>query len=407
MFFCLVAVVVVVFTLMAINAEDISQKQKEESKRETRTTGFADSRLLEDELFAAASRGGYAPPAITVSPDPIIAQQKTQIILVRPASPVKTPVKKRARPLSDAERELAKKYRDMKNSAILSKTNVEGFTADLREPPAEGRQANDSSFILPNHAPQYDLPPEAMSMLQEIRKDPNGQSEKLDFLLKDGGGRTPQGYSDNTRMPQVARLELKAGTVIPGLLITGLNSDLPGAVLGQVSANVYDSATGNYVLIPQGSRIMGAYDSKVSHGQKRIGIVWNRIIYPDGSSLNISGSPGTDLAGYSGIKGRVDNHYGQLLSAAFFSSVFAGAADIATGGRNNSNSGNESKSIRDVIVETAGAEIAAIGAKMADRALDIQPTIKIKPGQRFNVMVQQDVVFLQSWTPGKSSAPGF
>jgi type IV secretion system protein VirB10 len=215
--------------------------------------------------------------------------------------------------------------------------------------------------------------------------------------------------TENTRKPQVVRLELKAGTVIPGLLITGLDSDLPGTVLGEVSVNVYDSAIGNYVLVPQGAQILGVYDSKITCGQKRIRVIWNRIIYPDGSSLNISGSPGTDLAGYSGMKGSVDNHYGQRLSAALFTSVFAGSADITTGDRDNTNSSNnnEKKSVRDIIVETVGAEIASIGTKMADRALDIQPTVRIEPGQRFNVMVQQDVVFLQPWNPGASSVAGF
>jgi type IV secretion system protein VirB10 len=405
MFFAIITVVVMVFTLMAINAEDVSKKQ-EEADRETRTTGFANSSLLEDELFAAASRMTPAPEPVSIEAPVVTHQSKTQIIMVRP-TPVKTPAKKRVRPITDAERDLAKRYRDMKNNAILSKSNVDGFMGSNKSVSAE-HQAEAPEFEPPNHAPEYDLPPEAMqALMQGMQKDANGQMQKLDFLLTDSAKRTPQGYSGNTRMPQMSPMELKAGTVIPGLLLTGVNSDLPGSIIGQVSENVYDSATGNFLLIPQGTRILGVYDSKITYGQKRIGIVWNRLIYPDGSSLNIAGSPGTDLGGYSGIKGKVDNHYGQLLSAAFFTSLFAGAADIATGGRNNNNSDNEKKSVRDILVETVGVEIATIGAKMADRALDIQPTIKINPGQRFNVMVQQDVVFLQPWNPARSSVAGF
>jgi type IV secretion system protein VirB10 len=227
--------------------------------------------------------------------------------------------------------------------------------------------------------------------------DLNAYRHKLDFLTKDGAGRTPQDYSSHTRQSPLAPMELKAGTVIPGLLLVGVNSDLPGTVIGQVSENVYDTATGRYLLIPQGTRIIGVYDSRITYGQKRVAIVWNRLIYPDGSSLNITGSPGTDMAGYSGIKGRVDNHYGQLLTAALFTSVFTAAADIAGG----STSGGDRKSAKDVLVETTGTTIANTGARLAERALDIQPTITVKPGSRFNVMVAQDVAFLRAWQPGK------
>jgi type IV secretion system protein VirB10 len=188
-------------------------------------------------------------------------------------------------------------------------------------------------------------------------------------------------------------MELKAGSVIPGLLLTGINSDLPGTVVGQVSENVWDTATGRFLLVPQGTRILGVYDSRITQGQKRVSVVWNRLIYPDGSSLNIAGSPGTDIGGYSGIKGKVDNHYGQLLSAILFSSVFTALADIAAG----DTSDNDKKNAKDVLAETTGLTIANVGARLAERALNIQPAIVIKPGSRFNVMVQQDVAFLQPW----------
>jgi type IV secretion system protein VirB10 len=197
-------------------------------------------------------------------------------------------------------------------------------------------------------------------------------------------------------------MELKAGTVIPGILLVGINSDLPGTVIGQVSENVYDTATGRYLLVPQGTRIIGVYDSRITHGQKRVAVVWNRLIYPDGSSLNIAGSVGADIAGYSGIKGRVDNHYGQLLAAALFTSVFTAGVDIASGSDGNTGYGSERKSAKDILVETTGTAIANAGARLAERALDIQPTITIRPGSRFNVMVTRDAAFLSPWKPVKS-----
>jgi type IV secretion system protein VirB10 len=406
-FFAFIAIIVVCATFLAVNAENMTQQQGEPRREDRlRSPEFVNSSILESELFAAASRGAPLPEPVSVDAPVIAPQAKTQIVILRPA-PVSTPTrKKQIRQISDSERELARRYRDMKNNAIMSKSGVDGFMGtDERAP----EQRTASNYIPPNTASQYELPSEAMQALtQGMQKDSNGQTQKLDFLLKDSVGRTPQGYSTNTRNAPLARMELKAGTIIPGLLLTGLNSDLPGTIMGQVSENVYDTATGLFMLIPQGTRILGVYDSRITQGQKRVGVVWNRLIYPDGSSLNIAGSPGTDLAGYSGIKGTVDNHYGQLLSAAFFTSIFASAADIATGGRNNdNNNNNDSKSVRDILVETLGTEIAEIGAKMADRALDIQPTIKINPGQRFNVIVQQDVVFLQPWNPGNIAITEF
>ena len=111
---------------------------------------------------------------------------------------------------------------------------------------------------------------ELQAALAAIGKSP--QQNKLDFLTQEGGDRTPQGYSESTRKAQITPLELKAGTVLPGLLLTGINSDLPGMVIGQVSENVYDSATGAWLLIPQGARLLGVYDSQITQGQKRVEI---------------------------------------------------------------------------------------------------------------------------------------
>jgi type IV secretion system protein VirB10 len=120
--------------------------------------------------------------------------------------------------------------------------------------------------------------------------DSNGQAGKQNFLRGDSGGgaSTPQGYSASFPVSQQFPYELKAGTVIPGILITGINSDLPRNVLAQVSENVWDTATGRFVLIPKGTRILGVYDSQVSFGQKRILLVWNRLVFPNGTTLNIN-----------------------------------------------------------------------------------------------------------------------
>lgn len=133
--------------------------------------------------------------------------------------------------------------------------------------------------------------------------DPNGQGAKEDFFNAD---LRDLGYLPNRVLPQQSPYELKRGSVIPATLITGINSDLPGRISAQVSQNVYDSATGHHLLIPQGTKLFGRYDSKVSLGQSRVLVVWTDIIFPNGSTLQIGGMAGTDAQGYGGFRDRVD-----------------------------------------------------------------------------------------------------
>lgn len=156
--------------------------------------------------------------------------------------------------------------------------------------------------------------------------DPNGQKSKEDFFntdLKD------LGYLPNRVVPQQSLYELKRGSVIPATLITGINSDLPGRITAQVSQNVYDSATGHRLLIPQGTKLFGRYDSKVSFGQSRILVVWSDIIFPNGSTLQIGGMAGTDAEGYGGFKDKVNNHYLKTFGSAAMIALIGTGIDMA------------------------------------------------------------------------------
>ena len=401
MFVLIVVAAVLIFVIMAQNSEQTIQDRERESRR----TSFSDPSKLKNDLLEAARRAPIPPPqAETVVPE---EQTKSlQIIVLQPPAPTKT-----ARKVTDAQKEEGKRYRDLKQNSLTGKSVVEGF-ADLKGEAEKSPQEEMLARLLALGAGTGGIAgagsagnAELQAALAAIGKSP--QQNKLDFLTQEGSGRTPQGYSESTRKAQIAPLELKAGTVLPGILLTGINSDLPGMVLGQVSENVYDTATGTWLLIPQGARLLGVYDSQITQGQKRVGIVWNRIVYPDGSSLNIAGSPGADMAGYSGIKGKVDHHYSQLLLAGFFTSFFTAAVDIASDNKDDTRNNNQKKSAKDVLVETTGTTIANIGAKLAEKALEIQPTIVIKPGSRFNVMVQQDVVFPEPWREPTTNVSGF
>lgn len=199
-------------------------------------------------------------------------------------------------------------------------------------------------------------------------------------------------YIPNTRRHPLERFELKAGTIISAVMLTGINSDLPGTILGQISENIYDTATGAHLLIPQGSKMIGSYNSHIVFGQQRILVVWSRIIYPDGSSLNIGGMPGSDQAGYAGMKQYVDNHYGRLIGAALFSSVFVALGKVATADDKNDD-GTESAA-----AEAVMEQMTSFGVRLAERNMNIAPTLKIKPGRRFTIITTKDVAFQESYS---------
>ncbi|MGE3350059.1 MAG: TrbI/VirB10 family protein [Ramlibacter sp.] len=147
------------------------------------------------------------------------------------------------------------------------------------------------------------------------------QAEKREFLAKAGKAGTT--VLSHALQEPVSPYEVKAGTLIPAVLLTGINADLPGQLLAQVREPVYDTVTGQYLLIPQGTRILGVYDSAVVAGQHRVLVVWSRLLFPNGTSLSLDGMPGVDLAGYAGFKDRVNNHYGKLIGAVALSSLLS------------------------------------------------------------------------------------
>ena len=217
--------------------------------------------------------------------------------------------------------------------------------------------------------------------------DPNGQNSKEDFFNAD---LKELGYLPNRVVPQQSPYELKRGSVIPATLISGINSDLPGRITAQVSQNVYDSATGHRLLIPQGAKLFGRYDSKVSFGQSRVLVVWTDIIFPDGPTLQIGGMAGTDTQGYGGFHDKVNSHYWR---------TFGSAALIALIGTGIDASIPESSTLatQDTASDAARRNFAESFARVAEqtisRNLNVQPTLEIRPGYKFNVLVDQDIVF--------------
>ncbi len=187
---------------------------------------------------------------------------------------------------------------------------------------------------------------------------------------------------------------VQAGTVITAALITGIRSDLPGQITARVTEAVYDSPTGKYLLIPQGAKLIGQYDSSVAFGQSRVLLVWTRIIMPDGGSIVLERQPGADTQGYAGLEDEVDNHWGMLFKAAVLSTLLSVGAEAGTS--------QDENNLVQAIRSGASNSISQTGQQIVQRQLNIQPTLTIRPGFPVRVIVTRDLVlapYAQGGTP--------
>ena len=211
----------------------------------------------------------------------------------------------------------------------------------------------------------------------------NGQAQKEAFLK---GGSTETRNSGSLQMP-ASPYQVMAGTVIAAALVTGIKSDLPGDVIATVTEPVYDTATGRFLLIPQGSRLLGRYNSQVSFGQSRVQMVWNRIILPDTSSLTLDNLVGTDPAGYAGLEDDVDRHWGRIVAGAALTTLLGVGAELAA--PENRQNGN-----RIIIAgrDSAQDSINHVGQELTRRNMNVQPTLTARPGLPVRIVVKTDLV---------------
>ncbi|POF33946.1 TrbI/VirB10 family protein [Roseibium marinum] len=176
---------------------------------------------------------------------------------------------------------------------------------------------------------------------------------------------------------------VQAGAVIPAALVTGLRSDLPGQITAQVTSNVYDSPTGRFLLIPQGARLIGEYDSRVAFGQSRVLLAWTRLILTNGRSIVLERQPGADQAGYAGLEDGVNNHWGQLFMAAGLATVLNIGVELGA---------DDDDDIARAIREGTQDTIGRAGDEIVRRQISIPPTLTIRPGFPVRVMVTRDLI---------------
>jgi type IV secretory pathway VirB10-like protein len=210
---------------------------------------------------------------------------------------------------------------------------------------------------------------------------PSAQDRQLAFLNQTPDKRTVA--PDRVAAPASTNV-LQAGAVISAAIITGIRSDLPGQITAQVTENIYDSPTGKILLIPQGTRVVGQYDAGVGFGQRRILLVWNRLIFPNGRSIVLERQPGADAEGYAGLEDGVDYHWGELFKAAALSTLLSVGAEAGT----NQNENNLVQALR----QGASNSVSQTGQQIVQRQLNIAPTLTVRPGFPVRVIVTRDLV---------------
>ena len=237
--------------------------------------------------------------------------------------------------------------------------------------PASPMPAAGNTLAVPAEAPPLD--PNAVQ---------NMQDRKLAFVNGNADRRT---VSPDRLADPPSRYVLQAGSVIPAALITGIRSDLPGEITAQVTEAVYDTPTGKYLLIPQGARLVGKYDSQVAFGQNRVLLVWDRIIMPDGRSIVLERQEGADTQGFAGLEDDVDYHWWELVKAAALSTLLGVGSDLGTNGSNDSD-------LVHALRQGAQDSLSNTGQQLVRRQMNVQPTLTIRPGFPVRVIVSRDLV---------------
>ena len=259
-------------------------------------------------------------------------------------------------------------------------------TRERPEPSASGPSGAEQRGATPSG--QGDAPPvDPESIL-------NMQDRKSAFL---NGAVDRKTVSPDRLTNPASRYVVQAGAVIPAALITGIRSDLPGQVTAQVTENVYDSPSGRFLLIPQGSKLIGVYDSQVSFGQDRVLLVWTRLIMPNGRSIVLERQPGTDTQGFAGLEDEMDHHWGRLAMAATLSTVLGVGSEL--GATSNDNA------IVTALRRGGTDSLNQTGQQVVRRNLNIQPTITIRPGFPVRVVVNRDLVLAPYQSRDQSQWP--
>jgi type IV secretory pathway VirB10-like protein len=279
-------------------------------------------------------------------------------------------------PAADPEAERRRREREQAAASVVFFTVLARPTSLAGAASGQTAEGGNSPPSLEGTAPQTSAGDDLSTQ--------NGQSHKEGFL----NGHIDQAiYSPQRVQTPRSPYQLMAGSVIAAALITGLNSDLPGQVVAQVTEDIYDTVSGRFLLLPQGTRLTGKYDSHIAYGQERLLLIWTRLVMPDGSSIVLDNLPATDTQGYAGLEDGVDYHIWRLLKGVVFSSLLGISSELAA------NNGTQSNNriivgLRDSVNNTANEA----GQRIVSKDLALQPTLTVRPGYPVRVLVNRDIV---------------
>lgn len=413
--------------IMVLVAADRANQQDKPETAERQKAGNAN--MLAKEIVGN-NLGGIIPPASKPQSEPQV-EQAPPVKIVRadmpPTPPSAAPNKART-PEEDAAARIAAMKRQQFEDAIKARTMVT-VTAprSAGSPPgviaAPHVQTTGRDGVLAKLA----------AVREQMETDPLTAYKKRLSALKDSGlmetggeggisasELSPQlvssetqgdrnninqfgqsGSSDRWRLdslPEAPRtpFELRAGFIIPGTLISGINSELPGQIMAQVSQDVFDTATGKYLLVPQGSRLVGVYSSEVEYGQSRVLVAWQRIVFPDGKAMDIGAMPGADSAGYAGFTDQVNHHFVRIFGSALLMSAIT--AGITYNQQQNQQNGvYTAPNANSALSNALGQQLGRVTSQMIAKNMNIAPTLEIRPGYRFNIIVTKDLTLTKPY----------
>ncbi|AVS39813.1 conjugal transfer protein TrbI [Campylobacter coli] len=377
--FAIIAIVLFSIFYVALSRKQNLERQTAQTtpKEETQiaTNHNNDLNLYIDELQVqkAQENNIISPPMPNATQQPI--QETNSQTTQQP--PNNTPILVQNNAIDEKEMKIKK---DMQLKALLSNTKL-----DIKTEATDSKKNQAINFNPPNNNEDINLGainPQNTGLGLESGTNKDVQGQQFLSQKKDNG------YLKYVKQKPLSTYEIKAGWNIPAILITGVNSDLPGQILAQVTQNVYDSATGKYLLIPQGTKVVGAYSSNIIYGQSRLLVAWNKLIFPNGDTLNLDSMQGASQDGYTGFEDEVDNHYFRIFGSAFLlSSISAGIALS-----DNSDTNSEKETASDKAIAQAIQQMGQVASEMIRKNMNISPTLKIRPGYKFNIFVTKDII---------------
>ena len=357
----------------------VAAQRGRNSEPEPRPGSLGENSQALDQMLANGALGGLvADPDEGQAPSFGVARVENPDLPPPPPSP--------GEPTKDPD-DMAKRRMELFRTAMAAKTALANTGGSSRpSAPAAGDDAAGDDDPVPGGPKDIDqrIPVAAGGDYGRYDRKPS-RGAKTDRWLLGSEVETPR-----------TTYEVRAGSVIPATMISGINSDLPGQIVAQVSQDVFDTPTGRYRLIPQGSKLVGRYDHQVVMGQSRVLVAWQRITFPDGKVIDIGAMEGVDSAGYAGFKDQVNRHYLRLFGSAI---LMSGIVSGLTSSRIDPSNDPFGSSNAAVLSQNLAQQLGDVATRMIERNMDIAPTLQIRPGYRFNVMAVKDLTFEKPYQP--------